>query len=438
MQGPKPSTTTSGQQPSMCNKCGRAHFGDICPEAGNRCFFCKEPVHVKRFCPKLNRNVNLSNTERPMTNGRVFTMNGSRAIDVEGLIKGSCVVKGISLCVLLDSGATHSFISCECVKRLSLKVDVLPFDLMVSTHTNAPVVVSTFCHKCPMVVYDRTFLIDLICLPLSQIDVILGMDWLSEHRVLLNCFDKTVMFGIPSEMSDTPNGPNLLSAHEVETPLKEGALVYVLLASLEGEKKSGMKDTRHNNSSLPLRVGHNNSPLPLRVGHDNSPLPLWVGHNNSPLPLRVGHDNNPLPFRIGHDNSPLPLRSSRRVLAQASPFSLRRENPAFLKFQIRPSRSSEGFSLRRESHSPNRFPLAQARDSRSGENLTVPTDFLSLKRPIPRLGETLKIFSFRNTNPLAWARSSRSSESLAECPIPQDCYIISKRINLGCYNANLS
>ncbi|KAF1892974.1 hypothetical protein Lal_00009363 [Lupinus albus] len=32
-----------------------------------------------------------------------------------------------------------------------------------------------------------------------------------------------------------------------------------------------------------------------------------------------------------------------------------------------------------------------------------------------------------------YKRSSRSSENLAVCPILQDCYLISRRINLVCY-----
>ncbi|KAF1864652.1 hypothetical protein Lal_00039289 [Lupinus albus] len=54
--------------------------------------------------------------------------------------------------------------------------------------------------------------------------------------------------------------------------------------------------------------------------------------------------------------------------------------------------------------------LAQARDSRSSENLIVPTGFLSLKRPIPRLGETPRISNFKTLilslgrGPLAQAR----------------------------------
>ena len=36
-------------------------------------------------------------------------------------------------------------------------------------------------------VHDKIFLADLIELPFEEFDLILGMDWLAEHRVNLNC-----------------------------------------------------------------------------------------------------------------------------------------------------------------------------------------------------------------------------------------------------------
>ena len=33
--------------------------------------------------------------------------------------------------------------------------------------------------------------IKLNVLPLGSYDVLIGMDWLEQHRVVLNCFDKT-------------------------------------------------------------------------------------------------------------------------------------------------------------------------------------------------------------------------------------------------------
>ena len=64
----------------------------------------------------------------------------------------------------------------------------------VETLASGSMLTFDVCLNCPVEISGRTFLIDLICLPLSQIDVILGMDWLSSNHVLLNYFDKTVVF----------------------------------------------------------------------------------------------------------------------------------------------------------------------------------------------------------------------------------------------------
>ena len=51
----------------------------------------------------------------------------------------------------------------------------------------------------------RTFIANLICLPLSGLDIILGMDSLSANHVILNCSDKTIVF--PSILSLEPVTP---------------------------------------------------------------------------------------------------------------------------------------------------------------------------------------------------------------------------------------
>ena len=68
--------------------------------------------------------------------GRVFTLNGAKASKSKDLIQGRCFINGISLLVLFDSGATHSFISCSCVGKLKLSVSSLNKDLVVETPTS--------------------------------------------------------------------------------------------------------------------------------------------------------------------------------------------------------------------------------------------------------------------------------------------------------------
>ena len=39
----------------------------------------------------------------------------------------------------------------------------------------------------------RSFVVDLICLPLSGLDLILGMDWLFANHPMINCSKKSIM-----------------------------------------------------------------------------------------------------------------------------------------------------------------------------------------------------------------------------------------------------
>ena len=154
--------------------------------------------HIQRDCPHPKKEQNSGGlndqTGHPRATGIVFTLNGTEASKSKDLIQGKCFINGIPLLVLFDSYATHSFISHLCVRKFKLPVSSLNKNLIVETLTSGFVLTSNVCLDCPVEISGRTFLVDLICLPLSHIDVILGMDWLSSNHFLLNCFDKTVVF----------------------------------------------------------------------------------------------------------------------------------------------------------------------------------------------------------------------------------------------------
>ena len=62
------------------------------------------------------------------------------------------------------------------MKRLNLEVSAVNGSMVIDTPTNGSVTTSLVCLNYPLTIYGRDFGIDLICLPLSQLDVILGMN----------------------------------------------------------------------------------------------------------------------------------------------------------------------------------------------------------------------------------------------------------------------
>jgi len=86
----------------------------------------------------------------------------------------SCLLCNQEVVLLFDSGATHSFVSNECVKRFGLVMRELGCELIIATPASGEVSTTFVCVGCPMEVADRRFKVNLICLPMEGIDVILG------------------------------------------------------------------------------------------------------------------------------------------------------------------------------------------------------------------------------------------------------------------------
>ena len=88
-------------------------------------------------------------------------------------------------------------------------------------------IVSPFCL---VLVKCRELLADLVLLDVMDFDVILGIDWLSQHYATLDCRSKAVIFRIPVEgefkfFSDRSFAPqNLISAITTRKMLKKGVL----------------------------------------------------------------------------------------------------------------------------------------------------------------------------------------------------------------------
>jgi len=118
----------------------------------------------------------LPTSNRPQAIGRVYAMSRVEASGSGNLVMGSCMIVGTSCCVLYDSGATHPFVSDACVNRLGLSMCELQCELVVSTATSCLVRTSSLCARCPVEVEGRKYKVNMICLPLQELEVILGMD----------------------------------------------------------------------------------------------------------------------------------------------------------------------------------------------------------------------------------------------------------------------
>ena len=113
--------------------------------------------------------------------------------DAPGVIAGNFTLYDTKMHALVDPGSTHSYI---CIEQLSDKlplVEPLAYDLHVTSPLGHNVKVNRVYKNFPLVIHDREFFVDIIVLPFHEFNLILGMDWLSKHRVIIDCDKKTVV-----------------------------------------------------------------------------------------------------------------------------------------------------------------------------------------------------------------------------------------------------
>ena len=89
--------------------------------------------------------------------------------------------------MLFDSGASHSFIAASVVIELGLEVETLEEPLYVSSSLGIRARIGMICRSCELEISRTLLTVDLRIMDMSEFDVILGMDWLTAYRVVIDC-----------------------------------------------------------------------------------------------------------------------------------------------------------------------------------------------------------------------------------------------------------
>jgi hypothetical protein len=113
------------------------------------------------------------------------------AQEAPDVVIGMFLVNDTSVVVLFDSGALHSFISAAYVGKHNLPLALLRCQMIVNS-PGGDMPAMQLCLMVNLKIRGVDFVANLIVLESKGIDVIFGMDWLSKHKVLIDCAKKSV------------------------------------------------------------------------------------------------------------------------------------------------------------------------------------------------------------------------------------------------------
>nr|AAM08795.1 Putative retroelement [Oryza sativa Japonica Group]AAP52970.1 retrotransposon protein, putative, Ty3-gypsy subclass [Oryza sativa Japonica Group] len=149
------------------------------------CFNCGELGHFADKCPKPRR------AGPRFIQARVNHASAEEAQAAPEVVLGTFPVNSIPATVLFDSGATHSFISKKFVGMHGLIREELSTPMRVHTPGNSSTSVQ-FSPSITIEIQRSPFLANLILLESKDLDVILGMDWLTKFKGVIDCASRTV------------------------------------------------------------------------------------------------------------------------------------------------------------------------------------------------------------------------------------------------------
>ncbi|GJY51378.1 putative reverse transcriptase domain-containing protein [Tanacetum coccineum] len=149
------------------------------------CYGCGEKGHLKNKCPKAGNQHN----EGARARAYVVVENPQQNPNV---VTGTFLLNDHYACILFDSGAEKSFVSSAFTPFIDIAPTTLNTSYEVELADGKVVSTNTVLRSCTLVLLNHVFKIDLLPTRLGSFDVIVGMDWLSYHRAVIDCYEKIV------------------------------------------------------------------------------------------------------------------------------------------------------------------------------------------------------------------------------------------------------
>ncbi|XP_050908648.1 uncharacterized protein LOC127122339 [Lathyrus oleraceus] len=131
---------------NKCFKCGKSgHLITDCKTNVPTCYNCGEPGHISTTCQKSKKvdtggNVFTLTRSQPNSYDRLLTRSQPNSYD--RLIRGTCYNHNSPFIAIIHTGATHSFSSANCARKLGLVFSTMNSALVIDIPTNGSMTTS--------------------------------------------------------------------------------------------------------------------------------------------------------------------------------------------------------------------------------------------------------------------------------------------------------
>ncbi|WVZ76959.1 hypothetical protein U9M48_024867 [Paspalum notatum var. saurae] len=173
------------------------HVSSLSRDTGNPCFNCgksgcRAPRKIQGPNPAGGTQQGKQKGPAQKT-GRVHYIHLEQIPAGVPVLAGTFMINGYPTVVLFDSGATHTFISKPYAQKHDIKMHKLRENYHI-TVPGSPIDTSLGVRHLKLEIGAETFIINPVVLPHQGIDIILGMNWMTENNTVLDIGSRTIQF----------------------------------------------------------------------------------------------------------------------------------------------------------------------------------------------------------------------------------------------------
>ena len=179
---------------------------------------------------------------------RAYAMKVVEEKEASDVIVGNFYIFETIVHALIDPGSTHSYI-CTTIPSLgSLPKSKTEYGILVTNPLRHNVIVNRVYRDFSIKIREYEFPGDLTELSFREFDVILGIHWLSQHQVVVDCRMKRVTLRTPSSEEVTfiderlNHLSNVISAATARTMIRKGCKAYLAYVIYTNKAEPSLSD----------------------------------------------------------------------------------------------------------------------------------------------------------------------------------------------------
>ncbi|GJV14819.1 putative reverse transcriptase domain-containing protein, partial [Tanacetum coccineum] len=183
-----------------CFGCGKkGHYKNKCPNNGSQGRGNQirgnqqDPQNNQRQIqgnPKGNNQASTNTQGGRIAPSRVYSLCAEAAVKDNNVVNGMFLINNVYASVLFDTGADRSFVSYAFSKYIDIPHTTLDTNYSAELADGKSLTTNTILSGCTLNLQNYLFKIDLLPIKLGSFDVIIGMDWMVEHRAGVVCYEK--------------------------------------------------------------------------------------------------------------------------------------------------------------------------------------------------------------------------------------------------------